>query len=343
MNQKQDYNEIKELNERLDNIDLNFNNDNNHEDFKTKYTYFLFTGLFIVLIVSMVAGEGNRLNSILLFSASVAFFLLNVISPYRKHLKNGTLRRKSVILYLCITTAITISFSISVYLVYISNRYNLRYSYWICLFGFIVLIFQPAIGSLINNLKQKKSEEKKVTTLKSIGYIILIAILLYYQYPNFKDYIFVPQKQIYLKTIQMPRKITIYQYNNNNGKRKLVNMLHIRNEEIINRILSELSEKTYTNISATESFNFDKMKEYNAPYYQISLNFNVPSDTEQWFPKTVNADLVITSNRNTAIEVKKFHEGLLTFRHSKKIYPVILPEDTLDLLDYTILYGNDAR
>ena len=106
----------------------------------------------------------------------------------------------------------------------------------------------------------------------------------------------------------------------------------ITKPEDLGMITSELESKNLKTLSNTDQLNYDRMKWKNSPSYNLSFRFSDTNTENNWFEKGDGTYLVITSNRNVAIEKHFFNDGFFGFRGYREVYPLSLSDETMDMI-----------
>jgi hypothetical protein len=334
-NRSNDLQEIKYLNDTFDETMTSFTENDSEPDMneiesKNKMDYIL-TGLMFISIVLIVLSHISDMLGLLFLGIVMIFVIKDIASPLNKVYKDGGFDNKLVRGIFFIRASVVIAFTISLYLILLSKRYNLKYSYWVCFLSLILLILFSFLQGFWHRYIDRRVKGKKQNDLYFIGSLLMVIALTSVQYLELKPIFITESKQINLEQMKAPNSITIYQHNRWNSGFVLNNQITIDKTDDINMILSDLSGRTLKSLTSIESLNYQRLKAKNTPYYNLFFDFEDNVSNENIFNNNI-VFLVVTSNEIAAIEVLQIGKTSFFNKDIRYIYSVTLSEETYHML-----------
>lgn len=297
-------------------------------------TYDLFSHLFLpVLIANFLLNftfqRTSYISVVLLTALSLTFAL---VLPVRDWLKKGSIKGSLAIFQLTVSTVLVLLFITSIYIISFSNSYSLKYSFWIALISLNLILYIYFLAHLINNYKGNAYIAKRISRF-DIGLTIFFALLIPCAegYDLIKPYM-LPQRQVEIYNLKTPEKITIYRHGDNSqGGSSQIG--EISSVDDIKKIIEELKPIKTKNLVSTELMNYKRNIRNNSSFYFIVFNYGSKNGAYTKIEEGYIFDIVITSNRNAAIEELVRKKELFNNSESYfEIYPVKLSDGTMDMI-----------
>jgi hypothetical protein len=145
-----------------------------------------------------------------------------------------------------------------------------------------------------------------------------------------------PKHHIVINALKVPKKITVFKFSENELRGKSVSVKpigEISSPEDIKKITKELDAINIENITSIDLINYQRMRSDNYPYYFMTFDYDNIDGLSTKLENGYIQELIVTSNRNVAIEELISKEGLALFnKYYYDIYPVGLSKDTEDMI-----------
>jgi hypothetical protein len=296
---------------------------------------YIIIGLLVISIgLLFLVRLQERINFLGFICILSIFIIVDVISPFHDYIKGSEYRNKLMKGMLLFRIVLFIIFSITSYLVLLSKYYDLKYTYWICFFSFLIMLIILVYNNIVNDYKKRSKKHKSYNLLASIGSSVFTIIFILYLSYSFLLSMITPQSEISVEQLAIPNYITIYKHDydkNGIAKFDINNQITIDDRDDMNQIISELESRELKSLNTTDLLNYNKRKEQNAPYYHLSLEFIDSENGNRLFDSAVSTYLLITTNRTVSIEVFEYRRHIFGRDHTT-IYPVQLSEKTTDLI-----------
>ncbi len=299
---------------------------------------YIMIGILITnIILTFIFKAFNPPKAIQFINISTVFLIISIASPTNDYIKKGILRDKLVILSLIIKGALFTIFTISLYKVLLSTNYNLKYAYWVALISFLFMAAIFITELLIQNYKKRKQTGKKHNVLYIALSITVIVLIKGFAILSLIDSINYPQKSIVIEQVKVPQYISIYKYGDDEGRRGSLNSIlnssiKITDLEFIKKIVSDIQPGRIENITSTELFNYQRMRDDNSPYYLIMFGYEDIFNENDGIENGYFTRLAITSNGYVAMEISNSKKGLLYNKYYDEVYPIRLSKDTIDMI-----------
>lgn len=293
-------------------------------------------GIYIVNMITITLGVFIDVSAIFLFiNIIILFFMVYVLEPLNKYIKKGTLKNKAIILAISSRMILMLIFAISLYKILLSNNYNLKYTYFICLVSFILLIISKMAEGLINDYSRRKIEGKKYNIIFLIVSIFLgIMILTIIVYFVTRSYSY-PSRRIVLDDVKIPEYISVYKYDYESGKTSIgiSEKNKIDSFEDLNKIMSELNSIEIESVTSTNLLNYYRKISNQDPYYVLIPSYKDVSFKENTLEDGYIDIISIRSDGDMVIESIKLKDNrILGNRYYKEVYPINLSQETKDIL-----------
>lgn len=293
-------------------------------------------GIYIVNMITITLGVFIDVSAIFLFiNIIILFSMVYVLEPLNKYIKKGILKNKAIILAISSRMILMLIFAISLYKILLSNNYNLKYTYFICLVSFILLIISKMAEGLINDYSRRKIEGKKYNIIFLIVSIFLgIMILTIIVYFITRSYSY-PSRRIVLDDVKIPEYISVYKYDYESGKTSIgiSEKNKIDSFEDLNKIMSELNSIEIESVTSTDLLNYYRKISNQDPYYVLIPSYKDVSFKENTLEDGYIDIISIRSDGDMVIESIKLKDNrILGNRYYKEVYPINLSQETKDIL-----------
>lgn len=294
----------------------------------------LYVILFINIFFGLLSTEGfNYFGLLNIFSE---FFILFVALFLCDQWDNIRLKNKRIILSLIIRIVLSILILFSSIEIYLTDNYNLKYTYWIFYVSILSLLVIATVDIMVDKCKKVKENNEKFKGLKILGaslfYVFVICSL---SYSLGKDFI-IPQRVIAIEEFPKIQSLNIYEFSTDILGRHDINLneyASITDQEDIEKIRIELSQMQLKNITLTDVKNYKKMKRVHKPCYYIDIIFKNDTQIKNIFGDSDILQIAITSNHEMALENIIFKDGFTYFKNDiKEIYPITISESTLNTI-----------
>ncbi|MGB8453205.1 MAG: hypothetical protein WCD89_12860 [Anaerocolumna sp.] len=303
---------------------------------KKTLTDYILLGLFIInLIVLFTFYVYNAFQDIQIIDLYVMFIIAFIVIPLKDYFKRGILKNKFVILSLIIRFGVGLIFSVTSYQVFLSNNYNLKYTYWIWFICFVSAILIFYFKSLSNDYKKRKLLEKQHNRIHIAGRILLLVLFIcFLGYKSGRDFI-QPQRQLILKDIKIPESISIYKHDatKQDIKPYLNSLITINDPDDLRVITKEFEAVRIVNITSTDRINYERMRADNLCYYNMIFDYgDIKGEKLELKNGYVNC-LEVTGNGNAAITYMNRYNGLIFGeQYYREIYPINISKKIADLI-----------
>lgn len=294
--------------------------------------------LYVILFFNFFFGflSTEDFNYFGLININSLIFIIFVALFFCDQWDNIRLKNKRIILSLIIRIVLSILLLFSSIRIYLTDNYNLTYAYWIHYISFLLLPIIANVDIIMNKYKKVKENNEKFKGIKILGesiyFVFIICMLSYALGKNF----IIPQRVITIEEFPKIQSLNIYNFSTDILGRyefNLNNYATITNQEDIERIRVELSQKELKNISLTDAKNYAKMKRVHKPCYYIDIRFKDDAQIKKIFGDSDILQIALTSNHEMALENIIFKDDFIYFNNDiKEIYPITISENTLNTI-----------
>lgn len=298
--------------------------------------YIMLAIVVICLIIEIVSRITGYFGMISFISLCVIFMVIAIVSPVDNYFKKGIINNKSTIIIIFLRLVLVVMLVISWYKILLTKNYNLKYTYWAAIISISSIMIIYFIELLISDYRNKKANNKRYYKLNTIGSTLLVFLISSFYLFNLIQSFSRPKHHVVVNALKVPEKISVYKFSKNEFRRESVSVKpisEITSPEDIKKITKELEATSVGNITSIDLINYERMKSDNYPYYIMRFDYD---NTNGFITKLENGyieEMMVTSNRNVAIEELISKEGLALFnKYYYDIYPVGLSKETLDMI-----------
>ncbi|WMM23308.1 hypothetical protein RBU61_10105 [Tissierella sp. MB52-C2] len=265
------------------------------------------------------------------------FLLVQFVAiPINEYVKKDVLKNNLIIFKIIIRIGLILILIISLYKIILSRNYNLKYTYWICLIAFGLILFTRFIERLVKDYKERKLNEKKHNKLYIATNILIATFIIGVVGYNIGQSYIHPKRDIYLNNIKVPECIVIYKHDANESRKTSLNLntnIKIESLEDLEKITMELNSKVIKSITTTDLFNYERMRSDNSPYYLMSFHYEDSINTENRLENGYISFIIMTSNGNTAIgEINRREDFIFGNKYYNEIFPISFSEETVNMI-----------
>ncbi|WP_313757308.1 hypothetical protein [Tissierella sp.] len=304
----------------------------NISNIKKNLAYYI---LGINLILFFIFGLIEAPLLVQYINISIVLFVQFIVIPINEYRKVDILKNKSVISILTIRIGLIVVFNVCLYKIFLSNNYNLKYTYWVCFGTFSLIILVLLIEKLVNSYRERKLNEKKYNNLYILGNLLItifIISILVYELILFRMR---PSRNIFIDSVKVPEYISIHKYYANGSGKNSVNLntnIKIKSPEDLKKITMGLNSIMIKNIISTDFLNYERMRSDNSPYYMMSFHYENSNNQENRLENGYIDRIIITSNKNIAIEQLNKDDFHLDRKYYYDIFPINFSEETINVI-----------
>jgi hypothetical protein len=191
------------------------------------------------------------------------------------------------------------------------------------------------IEKLVNSYRERKLNEKKYNNLYILGdlliTIFIISILVY----ELILFCMRPSSNIFIDSVKVPEYISIRKHYANGSGKNSVNLntnIKIKSPEDLKKITMELNSIMIKNITSTDFLNYERMRSDNSPYYMMSFHYENSNNQENRLENGYIDRIIVTSNKNIAIEQLNKDDFNLDRKYYYDIFPINFSEETINII-----------
>jgi hypothetical protein len=265
------------------------------------------------------------------------FLLVQFVAiPINEYVEKDVLKNNLIILKIIIRIGLILILIVSLYKIILSRNYNLKYTYWICLVAFGLILLTIFIERLVKDYKERKLNQKKHNKLHIVVNLLIATFIIGVVGYNIGQSYIHPKRYIYLNNIKVPEYIIIYKHDANESRKTSLNLntnIKIKSLEDLKKITMELNSKEIENIITTDLFNYERMRSDNSPYYLISFHYADSINRENRLENGYISFIIMTSNGNTAIgEINRREDFIFGNKYYNEIFPISFSEETVNMI-----------
>lgn len=284
---------------------------------------------YIIFIFSTTVDFLFPLTSLAITLYVLAFFLL---PPVKKWIAGGMcskilqgLLSFQVILFLIVT--------VSLYFIFVSDRYDLHLTYWFALLGIFLLATISILEDMVWDYRERKEKGRAALIGRSLLNLVLFLIWSAVIAVGISFLTARPQDIVRLDDPRVPARASIYRTDDDrSGNQSLdYNQIYsITDTGFLTSLTGDMEGSTLEAMDTIAVWNFKKMERIRKPYHILMLEYNfAPGNHFLEYPMT---QIIVMENQ--AI-IKAYSIGKNTSFWNKnrvRYYQVQLSEKTMELL-----------